>query len=364
MRKGVVLLATACAVALGLPAAAGANGKPIPGQYIVVLKGGTDVSKTVSSHKKSANADVLMTYGAALKGYAAKLSAAGLAKVKADPRVDFVSPDLEGQPLDAQTMPAGVNRIDAELDTQMAAATADPTGTPGDIAILDTGIDVTHPDLNVAGGVDCLNGYSGDDGTYRDANGHGTNVAGVIGAKNDGNGVVGVAPGVRLWAVRDLNAIGSGSSSTQLCGINWITANGPSLGIKVVNSSQGMLGYADDGNCGNTRNDALQKAVCASTAAGILWVFSAGNTAANFATIAGASYDSVLSVTAMADDNGTPNVPSTRMFKCVAASSTGKKVSYYNNETDDKYASFSSYAVTAADQAHTIAAPGACVYST
>jgi subtilisin len=365
MRNSSLLVAAVCAVAMVLPSAAGAAGpagKPIPGQYIVVLKGGTDVSQTVASHRKGAKADVLATYGKALKGYAARLSAAGLAKVKADPRVDYVFQDREGQPATAQTVPAGITRIADNTSSQLAGNGTD--ATPGDVAVFDSGIDTSHPDLNVAGGVDCLNGYTGDDGTYRDSYGHGTHVAGTIGAKDDGVGVVGVAPGVRLWAVRVLNNIGSGSASTQLCGINWITANAPTLGIKVVNASMGLFAYGDDGNCGNTYHDPVQQALCNSTNSGILWVFSAGNTARDFANIAGPNYPYVLAVTAMADNNGTPNVPSNKMFNCPYAGSTGKKVSYYGNETDDKIASFSSYAVKASDQAHTIAAPGACVYST
>ncbi len=76
-----------------------------------------------------------------------------------------------------------------------------------DVAVIDTGISA-HPDLNVVGGVNCSTGKSYDDG-----NGHGSHVAGTIGAKDDSVGVVGVAPGARLWAVRVLNNQGSGTRS-------------------------------------------------------------------------------------------------------------------------------------------------------
>src|SRR5204863_7846533 len=101
-------------------------------------------------------------------------------------------------------------------------------------------------------------------GTSSDGFGHGTHVAGTIGAKDDGAGVVGVAPGVRVWSVRVENSLGVATASGQLCGINWITQNGPGLGIRVVNSSQTLLGSTyDDGICGYTNGDVLPLSICA-----------------------------------------------------------------------------------------------------
>src|SRR3989440_591789 len=284
------LLLVVVAVALALPGVAGAEGTPIPGQYIVVLKDGVTGRSVAAEHTRSAGAKVIHTYDAAIHGYAARLSAAGLAKVKADPRVRSVVQDVQGDPLGGQPsggavqppgqiLPTGVNRIDADL-SPAAQLAGDGSGTVnGDVAVYDTGIDVKHPDLNVAGGINCLGATDAyNDGTYSDGFGHGTHVAGTIGAKDDGAGVVGVAPGVRLWSVRVENSLGVATASGQLCGINWITQNGPSLGIKVVNSSQTLLGStSDDGNCGYTNGDVMHQAICASTQAGITWVFAAMN---------------------------------------------------------------------------------------
>jgi subtilisin family serine protease len=380
MRKSVLLIAAAIAAALSIPAAAAADGKAIPGQYIVVLKDGASLGDTVADHRRGPKADVLMTYGAAVKGYAAKLSPEGLARVENDPRVDYVQQDVEGIAIQAkggggtttpppppppppgQMLPTGVDRIDAELASPTVLATADATTkqTAGDVAVYDTGVQSSHPDLNVAGGVNCLGTYTGHDGTYNDQNGHGTHVAGIIGARDNSVGSVGVAPGVRIWSVRTLNNIGSGSASTQLCGINWITQNGPALGIKVVNSSQVLFGSPDDGNCGYTRGDVLHQAICASTNAGILWVFGAGNSAASWANTSGPSFREVLTVTGMGDKNGAPNVPSTATFACTPPGAR----SAYASQVDDKYTTFSNWAVTTVDQSHVIAAPGACIYST
>jgi subtilisin family serine protease len=374
MSKRLTLLTITCGLmaALALPAGAGAS-SPIPGQYIVVLKGGATGRAVAAEHARTAGARVLSTYDAATHGYAAKLSADGLAKVKSDPRVAEVVQDVEGKPLLAQTLPTGVNRIDADLGSQLAG---DGQGTvDAAVAIFDSGIDTAHPDLTVAGGANCLGAKSSvNDGTIGDQYGHGTHVAGIVGAKDDGNGVVGVAPGVRLYSVRDVDAAGSGTLSGQLCGIDWVTANGPALGIKVANSSQALLtAKPDDGNCGYSNGDVAHQAICRSTAAGITWVFGAGNNSSvAFTGGAGPNYPQVLTVTAMSDGNGTPNVPTTKTFSCGSAiqfstsknSKTSSGASY--TETDDKYASYSSYANSTrpTEVAHTVAAPGSCIWST
>ena len=363
MAKVLSIGACLCALGVALPASAGAaSGTPIPGQYIVVLKNGSQGKAVAGEHARSANARVLHTYDAALNGYAARLSADGLAKVKADGRVDFVQQDVEGNPLGAQTLPAGINRIDAELGATVQTASSTPGPVAGDVAVFDTGIDTRHPDLTVAGGVNCLGAVSSyNDGTIGDQHGHGTHVAGTIGAKDDSSGVVGVAPGVRLWSVRVNDSQGGSSASKQLCGINWITANGPGLGIKVANASQTLFNSTtDDQNCGYSDNDAMHQAICKSAAAGITWVFAAMNSTRDFQATGGATFDEVLTATAMSDGNGQPNVGSTTKVSCSTTKTNSKTAAEY----DDHHASFSNYATLESDKRHTIAAPGVCVWST
>ncbi|HEX8065865.1 MAG TPA: S8 family serine peptidase [Thermoleophilaceae bacterium] len=353
------LVAVSCCVSAVLFACPTASARVVPDQYVVVLKDGADSGVVAALHERLAGADVIHTYGHALDGYAARISVSGLQRVLADPRVDYVVPDREGSPFTAQTLPTGVDRAEADLSS---VAAGDGSGdVNADVAVYDTGIQVNHPDLNVAGGVNCLGEVnSTNDGTIGDQYGHGTHVAGIVAAKDDANGVVGVAPGARLWSVRVGNSAAISTTSGQLCGIDWITANAPSLGIKVVNASTVLFGTADDGNCGYTANDPLHQAICNSTAAGVLWVFAAGNQVVDLDRISGSGYDEVLAVTATADSNGQANPGSTQTFSCTTIGSRKAGAA----ETDDKYASWSAYALSAADQAHTVSAPGVCIYST
>ena len=114
------------------------------------------------------------------------------------------------------------------------------------MAVLDTGIDTTHPELqpNIVGGKSCIGAPS-----FRDLNCHGSHVAGTIAAVDNGAGVVGVAPGAKLWAVQVLNFLGSGSISTVVCGIDFVDSKSPAKGgpIVVANMSLGE-GGTDGGN--------------------------------------------------------------------------------------------------------------------
>ena len=343
----------------------------VPGQYIVVLKDGVDVADVVADHRRGVGARVLHRYTHALRGYSARLSTVGLAAVERDPRVQLVVQDERAKvvagskpsggntgstgwppPPPGGTLPTGVNRIDA--DVSPTAGAGDGTGAvDADIAVYDTGVDFRHPDLNVVGGVNCLAGQVSSDGTYGDEYGHGTHVAGIAAARDDANGVVGVAPGARLWSVRIAGPGGLGTSSTQLCGIDWVTANGPTLGIEVVNASVALVGKPDDGNCGYTAGDVMHQAICRSTAAGIDWVFAAGNGGGYYNNVAGASYNEVMAVTSVADSDGKPGGTGPA-FACSVDKGT----------LDDKHAISSNYATSASDFGHTVAGPGVCIQST
>jgi subtilisin family serine protease len=298
------------------------------------------VDGLAAEHGRLYGASVSQRYHSALKGYAARIPQARLGDIQRDPRVAFVSEDRPVQAV-AQTLPTGVDRIDAEASSHFATNAWSKIA----VAVIDTGSG-PHGDLNIAGGRNCS---TGNPSNFSDGNGHGTHVAGTIGAINNSAGVVGVAPGIPIYSVRVLNNQGSGSWSSVVCGIDWVTANAASLNIKVVNMSLGGSG-ADDGNCGNFNNDALHKAICKSVTAGVTYVVAAGNDNANLAGFVPAAYDEVLAVTAVADFNGQPG---------------GGAAATCRSDVDETAADFSNYASPgSADANHTIAAPGVCINST
>jgi len=320
----------------------GAAENAIPHQYIVVLNEGVDDPKSVArEHARRYDADLLYTYDDALNGYAANIPAGNLNDVRQDPRVSFVSADRKVHAT-AQSTPTGVDRIQGDASSTLSGNGSGSVNTA--VAIIDTGIDRDHPDLNVVGGINCSSGR-----TYDDGNGHGTHVAGTVAAKDDANGVVGMAPGARLYAARVLNNNGSGSWSSVVCGIDWVTANAGSLGIKVANMSLGGSG-SDDGNCGNSNNDALHKAICKSVAKGVTYVVAAGNSNTNFSGFVPAAYNEVVTVTAEADFNGQPG---------------GGAAATCRADVDETPADFSNFTTAGStDEGHTIAAPGVCILST
>jgi subtilisin family serine protease len=314
--------------------------------YVVVL--GEDVAAPASTADRlgrEGGFGVGRTYTAALKGFTATMSPAQVARLRADPSVRYVAPDVTFEAhaatpvAEQERVPRGVRRIGAATLTQVNDA------SDVAVAVLDTGLDLANPDLNAVSGVNCV-----APGTpAQDDNGHGTHVGGTIGGRNTGSGVVGVAPGTQLYAVKVLNKRASGTLSSILCGIEWVTKHAAHLNIRVVNMSFGGRGR-NDGACGELNADAEHQAICASVAAGITYVASAGNAKSNLAATVPAAYPQVLSVTASTETDGYPGG--------LGPAACARK------ELDDRYRSASNYAVADADSTHTIAAPGTCIGST
>jgi subtilisin len=368
MRR-LALLSVLFGVLLASAAGSGASSETISGQYIVVLKDGTDLATAVEQHKKKYGAEVGYVYKHALKGYAAKLSASALTALRADRAVLSITDDSEfhaastctgedgnaspGGLYETQCLPTGIDRIDAD---RSSARAGDGRGSVDiNVAVLDTGIDLDHPDLNVLGGVDCVN--SAKKATFDDPFYHGTHVAGTIAAIDNGIGVVGVAPGARLWAVRVLDESGKGSKSSILCGVDFVTSTrtDPDAGNNIAVANMSLLGNGrDDGGCSQTK-EALHRAICRSVAAGVTYVAAAGNAPQDFQGSAPATYDEVLTATAVTDLDGKPGSLDPR-DSCPFSGPPPI--------IDDAAASFSAFATLPADQRHTIAAPGVCITST
>ncbi|MBI2502448.1 MAG: S8 family serine peptidase, partial [Candidatus Latescibacteria bacterium] len=264
-----------------------------------------------------------LVYTHALKGFAFSGNADAVAR---DSRVAYVEPD-QVVAIVAQTTPTGVDRIDADL-----SAIANINGTDDrvnvDIAIIDTGIDPKHPDLYFYKGVTVAGaGPAGG----KDNNGHGTHVAGTAAAKDNTIGVVGVAPGARLWSVKVLNGSGSGTISGVIAGVDYVTRNASQ--IEVANMSLGC-------ECASASLDA---AIANSVAAGVTYAVAAGNDGKDAATFSPANHPDVITVSAIVDTDG-------------KGGGLGASTGY---GADDTFASFSNSGATIE-----LAAPGVKILST
>lgn len=347
----VVVLLLAAFLFARTASTASAPDDVVPDRYIVKVAPGANPVAVAQAHELAAN----HVYSHAFHGFSAVIPEARLDALADNPNVLSIVPDRVvaiaappwcpddpdhpacgdddddgGDDNIGQEIPTGILRINGDLSS---TASGDGTGTVDvDVAVIDTGIDVDHPDLNVVGGINCSNGNSFDDG-----NGHGSHVAGTIGAIDDGAGVVGVAPGARLYAVRVLDNSGRGSWSSVICGVDWVTANNDT--IEVANMSLG--GSGDEGSC---NDGGLREAICASVEAGVTYAVAAGNSSEDAQNFVPATYPEVITVSALADFDGEPG---------------GNGEPTCRDDEDDTFANFSNFG----DDVDLIA-PGVCILST
>lgn len=230
----------------------------------------------------------------------ALLDAKGAEKLKSDPSVLRVEDDViafalgkveaagKGAPAPvqpAEVLPWGIDRIGAP-SAWSATMTVPTTGAGIRVAVIDTGIELAHSDLslNIKGSYNAINATK----SANDDNGHGTHVAGIIGALDNTIGVVGAAPAVDLYAVKVLNRNGSGYISDIIEGIDWAIAHN----MNVINMS---LGASSD-------VQAFHDAVIRAHDAGIVVVAAAGNDSGGAVNFPGA-YPEVIGVSATDSNN-------------------------------------------------------------
>ncbi len=379
--KKIFLITVAVIVALFVfnvtADAAGRSSEVIPGRFIVVLhqNGGEDQGNVAANAASIANElskrhglTLGHVYSRALRGFSAAIPEGRLKALRADSRINYIEPDItvyltKGKPPGkggggedpppAQETPTGIARINADKSVAANIDGVDNTRVDVDVAVIDTGVSDTHPDINFisARGITFANVRRNPNG--RDDNGHGSHVAGTIGAIDNDFGVVGVAPGARIWSVKVLDKRGSGWLSDILAGIDWVTIRAGE--IEVVNMSIGGTG----------RSDAYRTAIASSVSAGIFYAVSAGNSARDVYGSGGfntgdeslpAAYPEVAAVSALADSDG-------------ESGGLGGATSY---GPDDTMATFSNYSrsvvvgnpVVSSGAAIDVAAPGVDIKST
>jgi len=297
------------------------NGDVSQGRYIVVLKDQPGATSRAAVGRMAASFGVEdpLIYDTALAGFAGEFDAAGLQALRADERVAYVEPDRVmllkrpgggggGGGSTSQTTPYGITRVNGGVSSNAR------------VCVVDSGVDLDHPDLNVdvaasrsfLGGRDATN--------PDDQNGHGSHVAGTIGALDNGQGVIGVAAGATIVSVRVLDRRGSGAYSGVIAGVDYVASGAPNC--DVANMS-----------LGGPVSQALDDAVLAAGRAGVIFALAAGNET----------------------DDARNHSPA----RAGGVSSTDNVYAISAVDSNDRFASFSNYG-----PAVEYAAPGVSVYST
>lgn len=297
-------------------------------RYVIQLKPSqVHTTDTINSFANKYKVKPDIIYNNVINGFSAYIPKDTVSKLKNDPNVLYIEKDLlfriSNTKAKAEFIPSGIDRIDAELNN--LTNSKDTV-----IAVIDTGIDRRHPDLRVVAGAKCPI-ISGPPAGHDD-NGHGTHVAGIIAAKANGFGVVGVAPGFPLVSLKVLDFTGSGPLSCVIAAIDLVTMHADK--IDVVNLSLG---------CYMCTSNILHNAIKNSVAAGVTYIVAAGNEADDASNSIPGAYPEVITVSAIGDSDGEcgGNGPPT------------------SDGLDDTFASFSNYGSVV-----DIAAPGVDIIST
>ena len=254
----------------------------VPGQYIVVLQDNVaDPSTVARDLVHAAGGSLLHVYTSAIKGFAARLSPLAAAALQSNPLVAYVEADQVmradvTQSMDANGDPWGLDRIDQGALPLSRTYSYTATGTGVHAYIIDTGIWTLHPEF----GGRANNVFDAYHATGEDCNGHGTHVAGTIGAAT-----YGVAKGVSLHGVRVLSCAGLGLTSDVIAGVDWVTAN--HVNPAVANMS-----------LGGGKSPALDQAVTNLWNSGVFLAVAAGNDNVDACTESPAGAPSVFTVAA------------------------------------------------------------------
>jgi subtilisin family serine protease len=341
---------------------------PVPGQYVVVFDDDvTDPRGLANALARQNGFAPRHVYEFALKGFAAAMPAAMAQALTRHPDVAYVEQDVYAHAV-AQTLGTGIQRTEADLN-----AIAHIDGIDGDfgvdrvdvdIAVLDTGVDYDNPDLNVFRRADCAKGgpftQRCREGEGDDVYGHGSHVAGIAAALDNDIGVVGMAPGARIWSVKVLGDDGSGWFSWSVAALDYVTQHADE--IEVANMSLG----------GQGQMASLRAALQSAVNAGVVVVVAAGNelddvygTDGTFDTDDDrmpAAYPEAMTVSAMADFDGLPGGLDPQTVNFNACSHFGDEV--FACFTNFSHSVTGDNPVTSPGAAIDVAGPGMSILST
>lgn len=312
----------------------------IPDQFIIYLKdnGNNDFNSLnpeefYETELKNTGTELLYTYNYVTKGLAIKIPDEDILELlERNPDVEYIGQDMIVSifshqkihtQLNHQQLPVGIDRVDGDL----SPTRANINSINVDIAVLDTGIDLDHNDLNVYQQVSFIPNTNSAD----DDHGHGTHIAGIAGAKDNSFGTVGIAPDARLWAIKVLEGTGVGDMSTLIKGLDYVAKNSEQIDVAVLS-----LGC-------ECKSNALDIAVNNVVNSGVTLVVAAGNDGKNAETFSPANNPNAITVSAIVDTDG----------KC-----GGKGQNTFYGK-DDTLATFSNYGNVV-----DISAPGVEIFST
>ena len=293
-----------------------AQSERIPDRYIVVFKAGVadPAAEAANVMRGAGGGQILHTYTAAIKGFAAALPAAALQAIRSNPNVEYVEQDQTVSLSDMQTQATwGLDRIDQRDRALDFTYHYGNTGLGVSAFIIDTGIRADHVEF----GGRLREGYSSisDGNGTNDCNGHGTHVAGTVGGTTWG-----VAKQVALTPVRVLNCRGSGSWSGVIAGIDWVVLN------KTLPAVANM-------SLGGGLSSAVNQAVANAVAAGVTMVVAAGNSNANACNYSPASEPSAITVGATASTDARASY--SNFGPCVDIFAPGSGITSAWNTTSD-----------------------------
>jgi subtilisin family serine protease len=276
----------------------------VPDQHLLILTTTVNdpgqVANDISSRYK---VKILKIYGGEINGILVRVPEPKiLDEIMKDPRIAYREQDKIGiiSSVEGQVLPKGIDRIGGDLyqparigltnnsiNLESDGNDAFSRRVDVDVAILDTGISFEHPDLNVYRNVSFVNYTTVGD----DDQGHGSHVAGIVAAKNNSFGVVGLAPGARLWAVKVCDQTGICTTSNQIRGVEYVINHADEIDVANISIE-------------NLYSPALNTAIKRAVLKGVTFVVSSGNSHQNASKISPANSPFAITVSAMADTDG------------------------------------------------------------